>query len=75
MGIPILTILEYMDAFNPLKACAFYVVGTVINESTHHPIAFAKILQHMLLRITAAIYASRHKDDIKWNIPFAKPVE
>ena len=75
MGIPVLTVFKYMDAFNPLKACAFYVVGTVINESTHHPIAFAEILQHVLLCITAVIYASRYKDDIKWDIPLAKPVE
>ena len=75
MGIPVLAVLEYMDAFNPLKACAFYVVGTVINESTYHPIASAEVLQHVLLRITAVIYASRNKDDIEWDIPLAKPVE
>ena len=71
MCIPVLTVLEYMDAFNPLKASAFYVVGTVINESTYHPIASAEVFQHVLLRITAVIYACRYKDDIEWNIPLA----
>ena len=55
MGIPVLAVLEYMDAFNPLKASAFYGIGTVINESTHHTRASAEVFQHVLLRITAVI--------------------
>ena len=41
MGSPVLTILEYMDTLDPLKACTFNVVWTVIDKGANHTVLLA----------------------------------
>ena len=75
MSIPVLTVLEYVDTLDPLKASTFNVVRAVIDKRANHSVLLTEILQHVLLGIAATLHASGEQNAVEWDMPLTKPVK